>query len=281
MNLSDFMRKDLILLDLLSEEKEDIIKELICPIIKTGFTDSEETLYKAILDREALGSTAIGKGVAIPHAETTSVKEKIIVFGRSKKGIDFNAIDGKPVHLFFMIISPHREISPHLKILARIFRFLKDKTFRDALMNAKSSEDIMELIAMEEKPPSERSNMNEDINQERRKYPRYPVAISVKLRLQTDSVKHLIGYYGYTKNISLGGIYVKIPRHKNVEYPRMEEKTKLQVKIPVLDIQKYLELNGEIAWCLQKEEDCNIGVQFISNDDEIRACLSRFVESVK
>jgi len=281
MNLSDFMHKDLILIDLLSDTKEDIIEELICSIIKTGFTDSEEPLYKAILDREALGSTAIGKGVAIPHAETTSVKEKIIVFGRSKKGIDFNAIDGKPVHLFFMIISPHREISPHLKILARIFRFLKDKTFRDALMNAKSSEDIMELIAMEEKPPSERSNMNEDINQERRKYPRYPVAISVELRLQDDSVKHLIGYYGYTKNISLGGIYVKIPRHKNVEYPRMEEKTKLQVKIPVLDIQKYLELNGEIAWCLQKEEDCNIGVQFISNDDEIRACLSRFVESVK
>jgi len=281
MNLSDFMHKDLILIDLLSDTKEDIIEELICSIIKTGFTDSEEPLYKAILDREALGSTAIGKGVAIPHAETTSVKEKIIVFGRSKKGIDFNAIDGKPVHLFFMIISPHREISPHLKILARIFRFLKDKTFRDALMNAKSSEDIMELIAMEEKPPSERSNINEDINQERRKYPRYPVAISVELRLQDDSVKHLIGYYGYTKNISLGGIYVKIPRHKNVEYPRMEEKTKLQVKIPVLDIQKYLELNGEIAWCLQKEEDCNIGVQFISNDDEIRACLSRFVESVK
>ena len=281
MNLSDFMHKELMLIDLLSDTKEDIIKELICPIIKTGFTDSEEPLYKAILDREALGSTAIGKGVAIPHAETTSVKEKIIVFGRSKKRIDFNAIDGKPVHLFFMIISPHREISPHLKILARIFRFLKDKTFRDALMNAKSSEDIMELIAMEEKPPSERSNMNEDINQERRKYPRYPVAISVELRLQDDSVKHLIGYYGYTKNISLGGIYVKIPRHKNVEYPRMEEKTKLQVKIPVLDIQKYLELNGEIAWCLQKEEDCNIGVQFISNNEEIKACLSRFVESVK
>ena len=150
MNFSDFMRKELVLLDLLSEKKEHIIKELICPIIKTGFTNSEETLYKAILDREALGSTAIGKGVAIPHAETTSIKEKIIVFGRSKKGIDFDAIDSKPVNLFFMIISPHREISPHLKILARIFRFLKDKTFRDALMNAKSSEDIMELIAMEE-----------------------------------------------------------------------------------------------------------------------------------
>ena len=281
MNLSEFMRKDLILIDLLSDKKEDIIKELICPIIKTGFTDSEETLYKAILDREALGSTAIGKGVAIPHAETTSVKEKIIVFGRSKKGIDFNAIDGKPVHLFFMIISPHREISPHLKILARISRFLKDKTFRDALMNAKSPEDIIELIAMEEKPLSERSNMNEEMKQERREHPRYPVAISVELRLQDDSAKHLIGYYSYTKNISLGGIYVKIPRHKNAEYPRMEEKIKLQVKIPVLDIQRYLELNGQIIWHSQKEEDYNIGIKFISNDEKMEACLSGFMESIK
>ncbi len=277
MNLSDFMRKELVLIDLLSNKKEDIIKELICPIIKTGFTNSEETLYKAILDREALGSTAIGKGVAIPHAETTSVKEKIIVFGRSKKGIDFNAIDGKPVNLFFMIVSPRREISPHLKILARIFRFLKDKTFRDALMNAKSSGDIMELIAMEEKPSSERSNMN----QERREHPRYPVNVGIELRLQNDSAKHLIGYYGYTKNISLGGVYVKIPGHKNMEYPMIKEKIELQIRIPVLDIQKYLELNGQIIWCSRKEEDYNIGIQFIPNDKEREVSLTRFVESIK
>jgi len=281
MNLSDFMHEDLILIDLLSDTKEDIIKELIRPIIKTGFTDSEKSLYKAILAREALGSTVIGKGIAIPHAETTSVKEKFIIFGRSKKGIDFNSIDSNPVHLFFMIISPHREISPHLKILARISRFLKDKTFRDALMNAKSPEDIIELIAMEEKPLSERSNMNEEMKQERREHPRYPVAISVELRLQDDSAKHLIGYYSYTKNISLGGIYVKIPRHKNAEYPRMEEKIKLQVKIPVLDIQRYLELNGQIIWHSQKEEDYNIGIKFISNDEKMEACLSGFMESIK
>ena len=116
---------------------------------------------------------------------------------------------------------------------------------------------------------------------ERRKHPRYPVAISVELRLQDDSAKHLIGYYSYTKNISLGGIYVKIPRHKNAEYPRMEEKIKLQVKIPVLDIQRYLELNGQIIWHSQKEEDYNIGIKFISNDEKMEACLSGFMESIK
>ena len=123
--------------------------------------------------------------------------------------------------------------------------------------------------------------MNKEIQQERRKHPRYTVNIGVELRLQNDSAKHLIGYYGYTKNISLGGIYVKIPRHKNVEYPRVKEKIKLQTRISVLDIQEYLELNRQIIWYSRKEEDYNIGIQFISNDWEMKACLSRFVESVR
>ena len=118
------------------------------------------------------------------------------------------------------------------------------------------------------------------MKQEQRKHPRYPVNVGVELRFQDDSAKHLIGYYGYTKNISFGGIYVKIPRHKNVEYPRIKERIKLYVKIPVPDIQKYLELNGQIVWHSQKEEDYNIGVQFISNDEEMKECLSMFVGSV-
>ena len=156
MSLSDFMRKELVLLDLSSDKKEDVIKELISPVIKKGLANSEDKLTKVILNREARGSTAIGNGVAIPHAETSSMKEKIVVFGRSKKGIDFDAIDNKPVNLFFMIISPNREICPHLKTLAIISRLLKNKTFRDDLTNAKSSEDIIKLIAMEENPPEEK-----------------------------------------------------------------------------------------------------------------------------
>ena len=116
---------------------------------------------------------------------------------------------------------------------------------------------------------------------EKRKHPRHSIDIGVELRILDDLEKHLIGYYGYTKDVSLGGICVKLPRYKTIEHPRIKEKIRLQVRIPVLNTENHLELNGEIAWCLQKEEDCNIGVQFISNDDEIRACLSRFVESVK
>lgn len=281
MGLSSFMRKELVLLDLSSEKKEDAIKELISPVIKKGFTNSEKPLNKAILNREAHGSTAIGNGIALPHAETPSIKEKIIVFGRSKRGVNFDAIDNKPVNLFFMIISPSREVCPHLKTLARISRLLRNKTFRDDLINAKSSEDIIKLIAMEEKPPAERSDMNEQIEQERRKYPRYPVTINVEIRLRNDLEKHLIGYYGYTKNISLGGIYVKIPKHKNAKYPRAEEKVKLQVRIPVLDVQEYLELNGQIIWYSRKEKDYDIGIQFITNDKEIETSLLRFIDGIK
>ena len=122
--------------------------------------------------------------------------------------------------------------------------------------------------------------MNKQIQQERREHTRYPVNIGVELRLQDDLGKHLIGYYGYTSNISLDGIYIKIPRHKNVEYPRMEEKIKLRVRIPVLDIQEYLELNGQIIWYSRKKEDYNIGIQFIADDEEMKACLARFVEKI-
>ena len=270
MKLSDLMQKELVVLDLLSDKKEDAIRELISPVIKEGFANSENTLHKAISEREAHGSTAIGNCVAIPHAETPSIKEKIIVFGRSKKGIDFDAIDNKPVNLFFMIISPNREITPHLKTLATISRLLKNKAFRDDLMNAGSSEDVIRLIATEEEPRAER-----------RKYPRYAVDEAVELRLPDGSEKHLVGYYGCTKDISLGGICVKLPRHKAATYPRIKKNIKLQVRIPVLDVKKYLEVNGQIAWYLQEKENYNIGIQFISNDNEIETSLFQFIDEVK
>jgi|GEM_PF-40254 len=270
MSLSGFMQKELVLLDLLSDKKEDVIKELISPIIKKKFTNSEETLNKAVLNREARGSTAIGNGVAIPHAETPSIKEKIIVFGRSKKGVSFDAIDNKPVNLFFMIISPSREICPHLKTLARISRLLRNKAFRDDLMSATSSEDIIKLISTEENPP-----------EERRKYPRHAVEDAVELRLLGDWEKHIIGCYGYTKNISIDGICVKLSRYKAATYPRIKESTKLQVRIPVLDVKKYLEVNAQIVWLLHKKEDYNIGIQFTSNDKETETALSQFIDEIK
>ena len=116
---------------------------------------------------------------------------------------------------------------------------------------------------------------------EKRKHPRHSIDIGVELRILDDWEKHLIGYHGHTKDVSLGGICVKLPRYKAAAYPGIKEKRRLQVRIPVLDIKEYLELNGEIAWCLQKGKDCNIGIQFIENDKEREESLSKFVESIK
>ena len=116
---------------------------------------------------------------------------------------------------------------------------------------------------------------------EKRKHPRYSIDIGVELRILNDGGKHLIGYHGYTKDVSLGGICVKLPRYKAITYPRIKEKMRFQVRISVLNTENYLELNGEIAWCLQKEKDYNVGIQFISNDKEREKTLSEFVESIK
>ena len=150
MKLSSFMHEELILLDLLSVKKEAIIRELIAPIIKIGIASSEEKLNNAILNREKLGSTAIGHGIAIPHAKHSSVKKKAIVFGRSERGCNFDSIDDKPVNLFFMIISPHTEPGPHLKMLARISRLLQDEDFRESLLTLSTARQIIEYIKAKE-----------------------------------------------------------------------------------------------------------------------------------
>lgn len=150
MKLSDFMHEELVLLNLSSVKKGDIIKELISPMIKKRTAISEKSLLKALLNREELGSTAIGNGVAIPHARTSSVKEKAVVFARSKKGQDFDSIDGKPVNLFFMIVSPDRETGPHLKMLARISRLLRDADFRESLMTLPTAREIIGYIRSKE-----------------------------------------------------------------------------------------------------------------------------------
>jgi len=150
MRLSDYMDEDLVLLNLLSNKKEAIIKELLFPIKKRGVISSEKMFIKAILEREKSGSTAIGKGVAIPHVKTPLIKKTIIVFGRSKRGRKFDSIDGKPVNLFFLILSPDGESMLQLKMLARISRLLQNGLFRRSLMIIPTAREIIEYIQSNE-----------------------------------------------------------------------------------------------------------------------------------
>jgi PTS system nitrogen regulatory IIA component len=105
------------------------------------------------MERENLGSTGIGDNVAIPHGKLPNINNLYLCFGRSLKGVNFDSMDGKPTHLFFLLMAPENSIGLHLKTLAKISRMLKNSTFRRNLMEAKDTEDIMKLLVAEDYEP--------------------------------------------------------------------------------------------------------------------------------
>ena len=139
-------------MDIKSTKKEDAIKELVDSLIEGGDIEKRHRnkLVEALMSREALGSTAIGQGVAIPHAKADCVEKLIAAFGISKKGVEFDSLDGEPAYIFFLLIAPQDSAGPHLKALARISRLLKDKYFRDGLRAAPDDKAIIKIITQED-----------------------------------------------------------------------------------------------------------------------------------
>ena len=133
-------------------KKEDVIKELVESLITAGEIDKKyrTKLVEALMGREALGSTAIGQGVAIPHAKCDCVTKLVAAFGLSRKGIDFDSLDGESVYLFFLLVAPQDSAGPHLKALARISRLLKDKYFRESLRNCADAHAVVTIISEED-----------------------------------------------------------------------------------------------------------------------------------
>ncbi len=150
MKIMDFLNKKAISVNLKATDKEGVIHELVELLSNAAEIKNKEELIKAVLSREALGSTGIGQGVGIPHAKSQNVKELIAAFGLSKNGVDFDSLDGEPVHIFFLLLAPEESAGPHLKALARISRMLKDKFFRDLLRKAKDENDILRIIQEED-----------------------------------------------------------------------------------------------------------------------------------
>ncbi|MFA4842376.1 MAG: PTS sugar transporter subunit IIA [Candidatus Omnitrophota bacterium] len=152
MKIMDFMSKKAIVLDIKSTKKEDVIRELVDALIEAGDIEkrNRNKLSDALMAREALGSTAIGQGIAIPHAKCDCVSKLIAAFGISKKGVDFDSLDGEPAYIFFLLVAPQDSAGPHLKALARISRLLKDKYFRDSLRNAADDKLLVKIIAQED-----------------------------------------------------------------------------------------------------------------------------------
>lgn len=151
MELSEFISPKLTKLELVSDNKVDAIKELIDMLDAAGYLTDANAFLKSILEREKVGSTGIGKGIAIPHSRTSSVREVIVAIGRSTKGIEFEALDNREVHLVFLIAAPLESGGLYLKALARLSRLLRYQEFRTELMEAQTAEDFVKIIFAEEK----------------------------------------------------------------------------------------------------------------------------------
>ena len=150
MKIMDFLNKNAITTNLKAQDKEGVIRELVDLLAGAGDIADKEDLIKAILAREALGSTGIGQGIGIPHAKSQNVKELVAAFGLSKSGVDFDSLDGEPAYIFFLLLAPEESAGPHLKALARISRMLKDKYFRELLRKAKDESEILRIIQEED-----------------------------------------------------------------------------------------------------------------------------------
>jgi PTS system fructose-specific IIC component len=143
MMLIEVIDEELIIPELTSQDKEEAIKEMAAHFKKAGVVKDERVFLEAIREREALESTAIGGCVAIPHARSDTVERLAVAIGRSEEGIDFKSLDGKPVHLIFMIACPTNVTKEYLQILARIARLCKNDKVREGLQSAKDIDEIM------------------------------------------------------------------------------------------------------------------------------------------
>ena len=146
MKLSKFCDESLIIFDLKADNKGAVIEELVELVATSKMVNDKDQLLSDVQERENLVTTGVGYGVAFPHAKTRSVKGIVIAFGRSHEGIDFNALDHKPVQLFFLIAAPEDAIGAHLNVMARLSYLMKSEENREKLMKASSPGDVLTLI---------------------------------------------------------------------------------------------------------------------------------------
>ena len=146
MEVKGYIREELINLDLLSERKEDAIRELARLMESTQGVIDFDLFLEDVFERERLGTTGIGDGIAIPHARTDAVDQLVIALGRSARGVEFESLDGKKVTLLFLMGTPKGSVSHYLKILAQLTRLLKEGTFRDKLLEARDKEIVVSLF---------------------------------------------------------------------------------------------------------------------------------------
>ena len=150
MKITDILDEASVIQDLSSSSKKGILEELSNVLVERGKLPDRDKVVEVLLEREKLGSTGIGDGIAIPHGKMKGIKGLVTSFGRSIKGVNFESIDNKPTHLFFLLVAPENSAGVHLKALARISRLLKDSGLRNRLMEASDRQDLFRIIAEED-----------------------------------------------------------------------------------------------------------------------------------
>lgn len=149
MKILDVLQLDTIIPELTSRDKKGILEELAAPVASaTGLRQAD--LVKVLMEREQLGSTGIGDGIGIPHGKIAGLDRMVVGFGVSRKGVDFDSLDGRPAHIFFVLVTPEQSTGQHLKLLARLSKTLKSDLFRQRLLDAKTREELHTIIKNED-----------------------------------------------------------------------------------------------------------------------------------
>ncbi len=146
MRLTQLLSEEQIEISLKQTKKKSVIEELLVLAIKSGHINDRMKAFEDIMKREEMMSTGLENGIAVPHAKTKAADELTLSLGISKEGIDFDAADGKPSYLFFMLLAPEDAAGPNVRVLAEIARITKNKEFCKSLINASSAQQVMQLI---------------------------------------------------------------------------------------------------------------------------------------
>ncbi len=152
MNMREALKESCVIADLKGATKKEILSELVSSFKEAGIIPSVEEAVAVILEREKLGSTGIGDGIAIPHGKMKGIDRILCAFGRSKEGVPFDAVDGKPVHIFFLLLAPEDSAGLHIQMLSRISRILRDPAFRKRLTEQGDDKNLYaDIIGEDEK----------------------------------------------------------------------------------------------------------------------------------
>jgi PTS system nitrogen regulatory IIA component len=150
MKITDILVRDAVILDLEGRAKRDVLAEMAHALAAAEPGVDEARLLEVLIEREKLQSTGIGEAVAIPHGKLSGISRLLASFARSREGVDFEAIDGQPTHLFFLLVVPEQSGGQHLKALARISRFFRDASFRKRLLEADTRDEVCRAIEEED-----------------------------------------------------------------------------------------------------------------------------------